>query len=186
MGTHDTTVHIKAYLRTLTRRLAQMCHAERVAASRGDIPMSVPQLARAAGVSVSVVRTWAKWRDRPLRGTTTASGSVMYTWAQLRTFCETHPELPAARRVLSGLAGASSPGPPPLGRRAATDPEQVRAALGNLRAAADYTINAVLSAARHAEQTAIAHREQLESLAATIRSFDDLLTQLAPPTTPHD
>lgn len=150
--------------------------------------MSLPQLARACGMSPSALRNWTKKADRPLCGSPThPAGPVLYTWAHLRAFCAEHPELPGVRSVTARIAGT-----PPAGVRGprlaggAGDPEQVRVILGDLRAAAEYTITAVLSAARSAEQTATAHREQVEALVATIRSYDDLLTQLATPITPHD
>lgn len=163
--------------------------------------MSLPELARALGVvSVSCLRTWAK-SDPPLRGTETPSGQTLYTWAQLRAFCVLHPERPKARAVTAWFAardhgeaasGTPTANPDPASTRSpqphdgAADPQQVRAILGDLRAAADYTVNAVLSAARSAEHTATAHREQIEALAAAIRSYDDLLTQLTAPVSPHD
>lgn len=164
--------------------------------------MSLPELARAIGVvvSLSCLRNWTR-TDPALRGTPTSSGQFLYTWAQLRAFCDLHPELPKARAVAARLAardhGEPAPGiptvnsgpsstPSPQESEGAADPQQVRAILGDLRAAADYTVNAVLSAARSAEHTATAHREQIEALAAAIRSYDDLLTQLTAPVSPHD
>jgi hypothetical protein len=168
-----------------------------VVADPDDALMSLPELARACGMSASGLRNWANRPGQPLRGTPTPGGQVLYTWAHLCAFCDAHPELSGARKVAARLAGAPSPGPAmPEARRSqaeapgqdggAADPQQLRAILGDLRAAADYTVNAVLSAARSAEQTATAHREQVEALAAAIRSYDDLLTQLTAPATPHD
>ncbi len=47
-------------------------------------------------------------------------------------------------------------------------------------------LEAALIAARHAERTATANREQLEALAASVNGYDDLLTQLTAPTTLND
>jgi len=92
-----------------------------------------------------------------------------------------HDDRSAARKVVRNLAARAT--------SRATEgqqPEQVRAVILNLRVAALATLDAALSAARQAEQTAVAHREQIEALAVTIRSYDDLLTQLTAPTTLHD
>jgi hypothetical protein len=67
-----------------------------------------------------------------------------------------------------------------------TDPEHLRAMFRNLRAIAASNLDAALIAARHAERTAIANREQLEALAASINGYDDLLTQITAPTTLND
>lgn len=66
------------------------------------------------------------------------------------------------------------------------DPEQTRDVIRNLRAIAASNLHAVLIAARHAERTAVAHREQLEALAVSLTGFDDLLTQVAGPSVLND
>jgi aminopeptidase N len=62
----------------------------------------------------------------------------------------------------------------------------VRAVLRDLRAAASSNLRVALIASRHAEETARAHREQVEALAATLNAYDDLLTQVTAPRTLHD
>lgn len=151
--------------------------------SADDQPLSPGQLALEARVSESVLRTWAKRTDRPLERVPSTGRTVLHTWAQLRAFCEAHPDLPAARRIARLHASSLTSSDFEVGP---TDPEQVRAVIRNLRAAANSNLNAALIAARHAERTAIANREQLEALAASIHGYDDLLTQLSAPITLHD
>lgn len=147
-----------------------------------DEPLSLPALAREAQVSPSQLRNWTKWPVHPLAGTP-AGRSTTHTWAQLRTFVEEHPELPAARKVRRRMVAADRP----EGQKgSAHDPETVRAVLSDLRAAASSNLRAAIAAARLAEQTAISHREQLEALASTVNAYDDLLTQLTAPGTLND
>lgn len=142
-----------------------------------DHPMSLRALATASGVSLTSLRNWTKRHPRPLKGTRAGSTTV-YTCAQLRAFCAAHPDLPAARNY---LFQAPAVGPKPPG--ADPDPAHVAAALRNLRAASSSTLDAALSAVRLAEAAAVSHREQIESLAATITAYDDLITQMTGPVT---
>jgi len=146
-----------------------------------DTPLSAAELAQIAGVATNTIRNWTKLPDQPLRGTRNTGRYPTYTIAQLRAFCAAHDDRSAARKVVRNLAARAA--------SRATEgqqPEQVRAVVLNLRVAALAALDAALSAARQAEQTAVAHREQIEALAVTIRSYDDLLTQLTAPTTLHD
>ena len=162
-----------------------MCEPEAVSAGPGDLVMSLPDLARACGMSTSALRNWTRLPDHPLRGTPTRSGRILYTWAHLRAFGEQHPELPGVRKIIS--TAPHMPARAKTGSSAAdVDPERDRSVVRNLRAAVDFMANALLTEARSAEQAATAHREQIESLVAAIRSLDDALTQLSEPITPND
>lgn len=142
-----------------------------------DRPMSLRELAAVSGVSPTSLRNWTRRRPRPLKGTPAGSTTV-YTCAQLRAFCAAHPDLPAARQYLD-----QAPAADPQAPCAVANPAHVAAALRNLRAASSSTLDAALSAARLAEAAAVSHREQIESLAATITAYDDLITQLTGPVT---
>jgi len=145
--------------------------------SRDDAAMSLRELAAEGGISETTLRNWTKVHPHPLEGTR-AGRATLYTWAQLRAFCAEHQDLPKARAIRTAPAAR---GQPPPGT--AADPAHVGAALRNLRAAANSTLDAALSSVRLAEATAASHREQVESLAATIRAYDDLITQMTGPVT---
>jgi AcrR family transcriptional regulator len=148
-----------------------------------DEKLTVPELAEQAGVSPSTLRNWATKADPPLARVPGSGRSVLHTWAQLLAFCAVHTELRSAQRVLRRVRSRESV--PPDGALP-SDAETVRAMLRNLRAAAASNLDAALIATRHAEETARAHREQLEAFAGSLHAYDDLLTQLTAPITLHD
>jgi hypothetical protein len=67
-----------------------------------------------------------------------------------------------------------------------SEPESLRAAVRDLRAAAHAHLQAALTAVRLAEETARAHREQLEHMATAFTAYDDALTQVTAPVTLND
>lgn len=135
------------------------------------------ELAAEAGVSPTTLRNWTRKAPRPLTGSQ-IGGRTLYTWDQLRAFCAHHPDLPKARMILKTRAPGQQAALP-----TASDPAHAAAALRNLRAAASSAVDAALAAVRLAEAAAASHREQVESLATTIRAYDDLITQVTGPVT---
>ena len=143
-----------------------------------DRPLSASELAQYAGVAPNTIRSWTQQADRPLAFIKDTGWNESYTIAQLRAFCAAHPNLTGVRRARHQLD--ADPGGLPDDRQ----PEQVRAAVLNLRIAAQAALDVAAIAARQAEQNAAAHREQIDRLALMIRSYDDLLTQFTAPATP--
>ncbi|MGH3939853.1 MAG: hypothetical protein ACRDTG_14735 [Pseudonocardiaceae bacterium] len=64
--------------------------------------------------------------------------------------------------------------------------ESLRALARDLRNVAHQNLQALLATARHAEETARSHREQLEQLAASMAAYDGALSQLTAPSTMND
>lgn len=150
--------------------------------------MTARALAREAGVSATTLQNWASLSADPLPTTTTPDGWVRFTWAQLIPFCEANiGRLPAAAKVLERVDGSQmQPGSSAEPLDDPLDDEQWRAVARNMKAAAHANLQSALVAARQAEESARAHREQLEAIETALAAYDDALTQLLSPLTPND
>jgi hypothetical protein len=151
----------------------------RMPRSPDDRLLTLSQLARETAVSESTLRNWVDVRPDGLSGS-----DGLYNWAQLREFCVTHrARFPGARAVLAELDAEAHPPAPRSDARKNADARVMDALIRNLRAATASTLDAAITAAKQAEANARSHREQVESLAATVRAYDDLITQLTGPLT---
>lgn len=175
--------------------------------------LTLAELAAEAGVAVSSLRNWTRLEGRPLRTTPASDGTPLCSWSELADFCAANPGQSAARRIrrqLSALATVSpapdegepqidASGPDAQHEPAAERPQRQQPSgetnLGldlsrvveswrALRSAADSALTAATTAAELAEQMAANHRRQIDQLAASLRAYDDALTQLLGPEDP--
>jgi hypothetical protein len=116
--------------------------------------------------------------DRPLCTVATASGVEMYSWRLLLNFCNEHPEL---RGVETALAKSRKLFQEDEQPSSSADESTLRAALRDLRMAADRSADAVLRSAQLAEATASAHAEIIAALRDTIRAYDSAMTSITAP-----
>jgi hypothetical protein len=152
-----------------------------------DEPLTAAELGRRAGVTQTTIKNWATKHSPPLATVPSPDHSRRFTQRDLLTFCETHPGLPAVRKVRQALRQAYKlPQRGPGDSETASDIEALKSLARNLRTAALQHLQAALTAARQAEETARSHREQLEQLAVSIASYDDALTLLTAPSTMND
>ncbi|MFD9891554.1 hypothetical protein ACFWY9_19635 [Amycolatopsis sp. NPDC059027] len=148
--------------------------------------MTAAEVGRLAGVSPNTVRGWAR-RNPPLVATRLPNGQDGFLWSQLLEFCEVNAHLPAARKILDREHARTRSAAAADGLSKSTvDLETLRAIARDLRAAAHSNLQAALTAARHAEASAKAHREQLEHLATTLAAYDSALSTITAPATLHD
>jgi hypothetical protein len=155
--------------------------------SEGQRLFTAPEIARRAGVSPETIRNWTK-RASPLETVRTPDGRTRHTWALLIEFCESNPGLQKAAGVLRRAKVRENP-PPALqepSTSTAAQLESLKSLARDLRTAAQTNLEAVRTAARLAEETARAHREQLDQLAMTFAAYDSALSQLTAPETMHD
>jgi hypothetical protein len=145
-----------------------------------ELPRLLADMGRLAGVSRTTLVNWTT-ADPPLE--ISRSGRLRrVSWRQLTTFCRSHPELPAARRVLDAARAQDRDA-------AASDShelDEVRSLARAARAAAAANHEALVVASRLAEETARAHREQLEHLRDSLAALDDALGQFTVPSTLND
>lgn len=156
------------------------------ALSESQRPLTAGEIAKLAGVSESTIRNWTR-EQPPLQTITTGARSIGFTWVHLLEFCQLRTDLRGARSVLDRARALQAPQGAAI--QAVTPPIDIESALSvarAMRSAAESNLDAALIAARQAEATARAHREQLEQLKATIAAYDTALSALTAPTTTHD
>lgn len=147
-----------------------------------DKPLSLRALSRATGVPATTLAQWAK-------AGLELDDQGMCTRSELRRFCHS----PQARRRPAAVAvgerlDADRPSPNPsagLPHDPQADPEQVRAIARDVRTAALANMEALVRAARQAEDVARGHREQLEAVMLAFRALDSALVEVTAATTPH-
>lgn len=152
-----------------------------------DELLTAADLARLTGASATTFTNWTH-RDPALATVTTQDGAVRFIRRDVLAFCAAHPRLGATGKVQRGLRTTAGPAPHRL--RGNTDPapeiETLRAVARDLRNTAHQNLQAALTAARHAEETARAHREQLEQLATSMAAYDAALSQFTASSTMND
>lgn len=140
------------------------------------------RLAELAGVSATTVTNWANRAERPLHTVPApVDGRPMFTWTDLVTFCQEHPELRAAARILRHLASPAAAPPSPPSSFDGGDNATLRAAVLDLRTAVDRATDAVVQASELAAHTAAANADIVRALRDTIRAYDSLTTSVAFP-----
>jgi predicted DNA-binding transcriptional regulator AlpA len=153
-----------------------------------DDLLTAAELARLTGVSASTFVNWT--RHNPALATVTLhDGAVRFRRRDVLEFCSTaSPRLRVTAKVQRALRPPTAA--PPSRTTASTEPapeiEALRALARDLRNAAHQNLQAMLTAARLAEETARSHREQLEQLAASMAAYDAALSQLTAPSTMND
>jgi hypothetical protein len=114
-------------------------------------------------------------------------GAARFSRHDVLEFCAANPHLRATAKVREALR--SPTGPPPsrtAGTEVTSEVEALKALARDLRNAAHQNLQAALTAARHAEETARSHREQMEQLTASMAAYDAALTQLTAPSAMND
>ena len=145
-----------------------------------ETPRLFADMSRRAGVSRATLTNWTK-REPPLQ--TTVSGEHRtVSCRQLTAFCQAHPELSGVRKVLAGLGDATAAAT--TGDRHELDVARSLARAARTAAAAN--LEALIEAARQAEQNARSHREQLERLREGLVAYEDAVGQFTVPTTLND
>lgn len=147
-----------------------------------DKPLSLRALSRETGVPATTLAQWAK-------SGLELDHQGMCSRSDLARFCRS-PQArrrPAAvacgERLDAERAPSTALGDPRHDRP--DDPEQVRAIARDVRTAAVANMEALVSAARQAEDVAHGHREQLEAVLLSFRALDSALVEVTAPTTPH-
>lgn len=143
-----------------------------------DDLLSRTRMATQAGVSATTLKNWTLRTDRPLQTITTTSGTQMYSWRLLLSFCNEHREL---RGVDTALArsrklfhGDDEPS-------ASVDQATLQAALRDLRTAADRSADATVRSAELVQALATAHAEIVAALRDAMRAYDSAMTSMTAP-----
>src|SRR6266568_1553113 len=149
--------------------------SDRCAHMTPDDLLSRTRLADQAGVSATTLRNWSARGDRPLQTVMTPSGSEMYSWRLLLTFCEEHPELRGVETVIARSRKLLHPVDEltPL-----TDQATLRAALRDLKTAVERSVAATVRSAELAPATAKAHADVIAAVRDTIRAYDSAMTSM--------
>jgi hypothetical protein len=147
-------------------------------------PASRAALAKHVGVGEATLRSWKAKGFVP-------DNDGLVTLAGLYAFCRAHPSLPAARAILDRMPAQSdsirdSPDGIPAGTIDGADAETARAIARACRTATLDTFDALLRAAKTAEDAARGHRETLERLRHAFAAADDALVHLTAPSTLND
>ncbi|MCA1673441.1 MAG: helix-turn-helix domain-containing protein [Actinobacteria bacterium] len=152
-----------------------------------DALLTAADLARLTGVSASTFTNWTR-RNPALVTVTLHGGVVRFRRRDVIEFCTANPRLRVTAKVQRALRSPTTAPPSRTTARTETAPEieSLRALARDLRNAAHQNLEAMLTAARLAEETARSHREQLEQLAASIAAYDAALSQLTAPSTMND
>lgn len=143
-----------------------------------DDALSRTRMATQAGVSATTLKNWTIRTDRPLETVTTVSGTQMYSWRLLLSFCQQHPELRGVDSVLArsrelfrGDDETPAPG----------DHITLRSALRDLRTAADRSADATVRSAKLVQELATAHAEIVAALRDAMRAYDSAMTSITAP-----
>lgn len=149
------------------------------------IDLHAAELAKRAGLSATTIRNWTR-RQPALVSARTPDGKLRFSWADFISYCKANPGLRGAARVLRGSQAESAQGGPSTPLDPAVEAESLRAVARDLKTACQRTMDALVTAARLAEETARAHREQLEQLTTTMAAYDAALSQMTAPRTLND
>lgn len=149
--------------------------------------LSAAELKRLTGAAASTFTNWTH-RDPPLAAVTLRNGDIRFRRCDVLVFCAANLHLGATGKVQRALLVPTEPPPSSAADNTGTAPdvEALKALARDIRNAAHQNLQAALTAARHAEETARAHREQLEQLATSIAAYDAALSQLTAPRTMND
>lgn len=139
-------------------------------------------LARSVGIAEATLRSWQR------RGFVPDKDGLV-SLEDLLAFCRSNRSLPAARALLQRTPPleyvADSSGPSEAST-AQNDPEAARAVARATRTASLAIFDALLKAAKAAEDAARAQRETLEDLRRAFAATDDALIHLTSPSTLND
>ena len=154
------------------------------------------ELAKLVGVAPTTIRNWTCKSERPLHAITAPSGRQIYSLSDLSLFIMENPDLRTARVVSERLATLTAEGtfaarhhqgnPSPTATPVTEEAETLRAALRDMRAAVDASVQGVVRSSELAEQTAAAHREVIAALQVTVRAYDAAMAMLDRSRTRHD
>jgi hypothetical protein len=130
-----------------------------------DTPRSLTEVSQLVPITRGTLLNWAD-RKPALRLTSLGAGKRAVSCRELTSFCRANRHLPAAQKVLAALEPRSVV--PVEGR----DVESVLDAARSPQTAAAAHLDALIEAARVAEQVAASHRRQLELLRLGFGGYD--------------
>lgn len=149
---------------------------------RDSKPLSLRALSRETGIPATTLSQWT-------RAGLTLDDAGMCSKAELLRFCMSDAArrrrvaVTYAERVAAATA-MSAPSTWPNAEGLVGD-EHLRAIARDVRTAAVANVEALLVAARQAEDVARGHREQIEALVLSFRALDSALVEVTTTTTPH-
>lgn len=162
----------------------------------GERLYSANELAQLVGVAATTIRNWTARPQRSLSTVETLSGKTMYRLSDLSSFVSQNPDLRKARAVAELVASRRFRGVyaetvdirtnTPTYPQATEEAESLRAALRDMRAAVEASVQAVARCAELAENTAAANREVIAALQVTVRAYDAAMATMYSSRTNHD